>query len=766
MKYNTSQLLNKAIHEFNSGNLFISKKILTDITNTQPNNFEALHILGSIYGIQNNHTSALSYFLKAYALEPNNLDLNINVANAYININDAMNALIHLNKMSSIHPHSEKVWFFMGNVFLRNGEYEKSIAIYDKAIALNPHSFQSWINKGCALNHLNKFQEAIDCFDFCLKSNPNIPEAWSNSGGSFAGLGMFIDARNRYQQAIKLRPNYFEAWCHYGLVLYELKQHTDALYAFDTSLSIEPKYPSTYFNKGKLLKAINRLEESLEFFNSAINLKPDYYEAFFEKGSTLSDLNKYSDAIGCFDLCLQFCPNYVNAFIKKAFSLSELGYFQEALDLLEKALLLNIQHQDLLTAQASVFFKLKKFDQALNSINQALLINPTFIDALSSKASILRSLHFYDEALNISDYALELDPYCVDLLYSKGLLLLEHKRVDESISLFEKVLALDFDYLKAYLSLAEVYLNKFEYIKGWDYYDKYRYKHSKYKKFKEDQDLVWNGEKNSNTLFIWAEQGLGDQVLISSVFKELELYPQKIIISLDNKLLPVYQRSFPNFIFLDRSNTLNKLKDASFDQHIPLGSILKFFRSSISDFEKASYPFIIDNSFLTNQFKSDNNMNGNLVCGLSWRSSNQDVGNFKSIPFQLLNPILDLNSINFINLQYKVGIPEFDADITPWLSKINIYENVDLYNDIDSLVSLIQACDVVVTCSNSTAHLAGALNKTTFLLLPYGAGKLWYWSEKNGRCLWYPSVSIFQQKVPGSWDEPILAIKERLVKLL
>jgi len=765
-KKNIPFLLNKAIQEFHSGNFFISKKILTDILDSHPNNFQALQILGSIFGIENNHNSALSFFLRAYSLEPNDIDLNLNIANAYINLNDSLSSLKYLDFITFKYPLNEHAWCSKGNAFLKLSEYIRSIDCFDKAISINKKSAQSLINKGCALNELKQFQEALICFENCLSFNPNIAEAWSNAGGSLSGLGRYDEASILFKQAIVLKPDYFEAWCNLGLVLYELKLYDVSKIAFDKSLSIQSNYPFTYFNKGKLLKAIGNLDESIEYFNIAISLKSNYFEAWFEMGCSLLDLNKFADSVVCFDECLLINPIFINAIIKKSIALSEQGNFELALDSLQHGLTLNLQSEDLYLAESSVFVKCKKYNEALSSIIQSLDINPNFTDAWSFKASIFRSLHSYDKAIYSVNRALELNPNFTDALFCKGLLLLDLKRYSESISIFNKILQLDPNFSSVYISLAEAHLSNQEYTKGWVDYDNYRFKNPKYRKFKDDKDSVWNGDKSNDTLFIWAEQGLGDQILYSSVFKELELYPQNIILSLDKKLLPIYQRSFPNFILLDRENTVNKLTDKSYDHHIPLGSVLKFFRSTIEDFNNATHPYIIDNNNLTKYFKSFLNENGNLVCGLSWQSSNANFGDFKSIPFHLLNPILNLKDLNFINLQYGADSSVFDTDMNLFQSNFQFFSELDLFNDIDSLASLIQACDVVVTCSNTTAHISGALNKNTLLLLPYGVGKFWYWNNVNGRCIWYPSVSIFQQTVPGSWIEPLLAVRKHLVNLI
>ena len=71
--------------------------------------------------------------------------------------------------------------------------------------------------------------------------------------------------------------------------------------------------------------------------------------------------------------------------------------------------------------------------------------------------------------------------------------------------------------------------------------------------------------------------------------------------------------------------------------------------------------------------------------------------------------------------------------------------------DIDGLAALIEACDLVITISNTTAHLAGALGKPVFLLLPYSQGRLWYWQTQRSNTLWYPGMRVFRQQTPGDW---------------
>jgi hypothetical protein len=145
-----------------------------------------------------------------------------------------------------------------------------------------------------------------------------------------------------------------------------------------------------------------------------------------------------------------------------------------------------------------------------------------------------------------------------------------------------------------------------------------------------------------------------------------------------------------------------------------------------------------------------------IICGVAWKS-NAAEGRHKSTQLKNLLPILSLKNIKFIDLQYekKIFAGQNALEKEELLIKNNIiieeYEGIDKLEDIEGLAALISNCDIVVTSSNVTAHIAGALGKKTFLYLPFGRGKLWYWHEEAGKSIWYPSIKIFTAESPGQW---------------
>ena len=143
-------------------------------------------------------------------------------------------------------------------------------------------------------------------------------------------------------------------------------------------------------------------------------------------------------------------------------------------------------------------------------------------------------------------------------------------------------------------------------------------------------------------------------------------------------------------------------------------------------------------------------------------SVNRRIGTAKSLTLDVLKPILSLPDITFIDLQYNDTKKEREDFYHKSGIKITKIDDLDNFNDIDGVVSLIDICDFVITISNSNAHFSGALGKETYLLLPKGKGKLWYWTSSNNRSIWYPSVEIIEQEEPGSWDKVIKTVEQKI----
>ncbi len=150
------------------------------------------------------------------------------------------------------------------------------------------------------------------------------------------------------------------------------------------------------------------------------------------------------------------------------------------------------------------------------------------------------------------------------------------------------------------------------------------------------------------------------------------------------------------------------------------------------------------------------------MIGISWRSTNPKIGKHKTAKLEDFLPILSQPGLGFINLQYGDTAEEIGA-IAESGFQVRHIEEIDNTNDIDGLAALIEACDAVVTVSNTTAHLAGALGKPVWVLIPHGDVRIWYWFNDRD-CPWYPGARIVRKQPNQSWAEFIASVTPEVLE--
>jgi hypothetical protein len=152
--------------------------------------------------------------------------------------------------------------------------------------------------------------------------------------------------------------------------------------------------------------------------------------------------------------------------------------------------------------------------------------------------------------------------------------------------------------------------------------------------------------------------------------------------------------------------------------------------------------------------------------GISWRSFQPSgrgyVQRKKSASLEVFVPLSRREDLRLLDLQYGDTAAEREAFVQAG-GKLVRLDELDLFKDLDGVLAAIEACDVVVTTSNVTAHLAGAIGKATLLIYLSANPPFHYWAtDGSGRCLWYPSVRIVTSSALDTWDKALVRIDEIL----
>jgi hypothetical protein len=271
----------------------------------------------------------------------------------------------------------------------------------------------------------------------------------------------------------------------------------------------------------------------------------------------------------------------------------------------------------------------------------------------------------------------------------------------------------------------------------------------------------WERGKGLVRPLIWAEQGIGDQILYASLIEALAREVEHVTVLIDLRLMNLLQRGCKakNVTFLSH-NARVKMKDH--DSHIPIASMGKYFINSVRDIQpNVSFGYMKADPDRVAYLRKEYGIHeDDYVVGLSWTSTAPVIGPHKSVPLADFKPILDTPHLKFINLQYgeahKEGVNYHPSLITT---------HIDTFFDLENVAALIEICSLVISPSCATVHLAGAMGKDVLL---FDANKLWYWNNRLGNeSMWYSGVKVYQREnMNAPWDLQLKQVKEELDLML
>jgi tetratricopeptide (TPR) repeat protein len=620
---------------------------------------------------------------------------------------------------------SEEANFNLAAVLCGLGNAEESLPYFEKTLALNPDSVDALNNRGVALLRLNRPSEALEDFKKAEVLTPDDPALLNNLGTCLNEVGDLEGAIACFDRILSVDAKHVGALVNKSDALTKLKRYAEALDCADNALLIAPNSIEALNNRGIALRGLGRFEEALSSYARALALKPDYADALNNHGIALQELKRHEEALASYARALALKPDLAGAHNNRGNALRELMRHEEALTSYERALALQPDYVDALYGRGNALHELMRFEEALASYERALALKPDYADALFGRGNVLRDLKRREEALASYERALAVKPGYVEVHWNEGLCRLQHGEFESGWRKYE------WRWQVEQLAMAKPRLEKPE----------------------------WRGRKLNGVLLAWGEQGLGDQILHLGMLPQLAAYATRLIVAVEPRLVPLVQRSFPEVEVVALPEAPSR-KD--FDRQVPLGSIGRYLRRSWEDFPRERPAYLQADSDRRRHLRDRLAGKRQFVCGLSWFSTNINVGRHKSIGLGDLRPMLSIPGVRFVDLQYGDTRDERAALQRETGIEVTHVESVDNLTDIDGVAALIDACDMVITVSNTTAHLAGALGKRVFVMLPFSQGKFWYWHEGRDDSPWYPSARLFRQPALGDWASVIDRVAREL----
>ncbi len=708
------EMLRGAVGLHRQGKLAEAEQLYAKVLEADAGQFDALHLLGLLKHQRGDSAQGLPLIEAALKANPKSLEALLNY----------------------------------GGVLSVMNRHADALASYDRALALKPDRADAHYNRGNALMALGRHAEALASYDHALVLRPNDPLTLYNRANALADLNRHAEAVATYDRLLALTPKNPDALINRGKALRNLSRPAEALACFDKALSIRPDDVLAHINRGLALVALDRAEAALDAYDRALALKPGDPDALINRGIALLRLNRHEEALACYDRLLALRPDDADALNNRGTALLGLKRFEEALACYDKALALKPDDADALNNRGTALVRLNRHEEALPYYTRALELKPDDTNILNHYGNALVLLNRPDEALAYYERALLLDQRNPETFHNRGNALLVAGQYREALTSFDRAIALKPDHANCRCDAGMAQLAEKDFARGWSEYE-WRWKTPEFLAGVRDFAQRWYGKHVNGTLLVWGEQGLGDEIIYSSMVPDLAGHAESVALEVEPRLVKLFARSFPDMHVIGRGD----LFPENIRAQSPLGSLGQYVRPDIQAFPKRERGYLVADERLAANLRRRLSPNGEPVIGLSWISKNPAMGKFKTAKLADFEPLLRPAGRRYIDLQYGDTLAEREEMKQATGLVVERLDDIDNTNDLDGLAALIAACDVVVTVSNTTAHLAGALGKPTVVFVPAGQARLWYWFHAGDESPWYPHVRIKRQGKNQPWAD-------------
>jgi tetratricopeptide (TPR) repeat protein len=398
----------------------------------------------------------------------------------------------------------------------------------------------------------------------------------------------------------------------------------------------------------------------------------------------------------------------------------------------------------------AALYELKDYEGAARAQRDAIAAKPDFAEAHSNLGNALHAVRRFDEALAAYRRAIEINPNYADAWANLGTTLHHSGSFEEGISVLRRAIALAPQHANAHSGLGILLLMRGDFAEGWDEYEwRLRSSERKGPKFPE---IPWQGENLAGKhIYIQAEQGFGDTLQFARYIPLLAARGAKITLRVHQQLVSLLRESLPGIAVLgDRGDPAPYQCDAA------LLSLPRLFRTRLETIP-AAVPYLRAPAEAIGRWTTRLAKMTGVKIGLVWSGNPEHINDTRrSLDLDRLARLFALRGASFASLQFGPRA----ADLKKLKGKTPIDDLGTKFEDFADTAAAVTALDLVITVDTSVAHLAGALGKPVWMLLPWVAD--WRWLLNREDNPWYPTMRLFRQKAGEDWADVIARVEKEL----
>lgn len=524
-----------------------------------------------------------------------------------------------------------------------------------------------------------------------------------------------------------------------ALALYRAGRLAEARDAWRAILARAPDDPQALHMLGYILARMGERDEGMALIDRSIERAPRAAPFLNNRAQLLAEAGRNEEAIRDLRRAVQADPRFAPGFAHLGILLRREGRLDESLAALRRALALDGNHP---VARENLGIVLNEVGLARKEGGDLEGAAAAFSGAIAAGAA--SPAHF----LNAASVALDLG------------------RIDEAEGLYARALQAQPGWADAEYGLAQVLLRRGRFAEGWRGYERrFETQPPQSEPRRLPMPRLAAGELDGgHRVAVWSEQGAGDQLLFSTLLPELARRGVRAVVEVDERLAAMYRRSLPALDFTTRASSAKDF--SACDRELPLGSLAALFRPTRESF--AAQPHALLQPDVERVARCRSRLGPGRWIAVSWRSlqggGRKGVAQRKSMPVEALASLAGAG-VRLLDVQYGDVDDDRAAFERAHPGLMTRIDGLDAYADLEGVAAALAACEAVVTTSNVTAHLAGAIGRRTFLAYPEARSPFFYWIAGDaGRSPWYPSVEIVTGPKTKRWEELMEAVVERLAR--
>ena len=539
--------------------------------------------------------------------------------------------------------------------------------------------------------------------------------------------GQVQAALELYNRVLPSQPGNAQLLYLAGTANLQVGQMEQGIECIRRSLAISPDNPAAHNNIGRALQVLGRGDEALASYDQALALRPDHAEAWYNRGVAPQALGRSDEALASYDRALALKPDFAEACNDRGIALQSL----------------------------------MRWDEALASCDRALAIRPDYAEVHYNRGGALHELTRLDEALASYDKALVLKPDYAEAHNNRGVALHELMRLDEALTSFDQALAAKPDFARAWCNKSYVLLHMGNF-EGWELLE-WRFKMVK-SQFSQPH---WLGEEKleGKTILLHAEEGIGDAVQFCRYAKTLHGLGAKVFLEVQRPLVGLLQGLEGVSGVIERGQAR-----PAFDYHCPLLSLPWALRDTLTSIPYPT-PYLHADEAKTRYWQTRIGSGRKLKVGIAWSGGLRPgkpewrvVNERRNIPLGDFCRALNGVDAEFFSLQKgEEAEGELRLRQLEYWPRRNFHNFMDENRDFSDTAAIMANMDVIISVCTSTAHVAAALGKPTWVLLKFDAD--WRWLLDRDDSPWYQSVKLYRQSEDRRWEPVLRRVAADLARL-